>query len=166
MTPAFRISRYLALVSFTGLIGGCTTFTERDCRQMDWSMQGRLSALRGQTDHQGLLYYDQECGQTHGVFPDQKLFRAGFTEGLKEFCRPGFVHQFASGGGVYLGTCPADSESAILTHYNSGRTVYLERRVNELDLQIRHLSSRVSSLQSELSSCQSSERSCRSSCHH
>lgn len=132
---------------------------------MDWSMQGRLSALRGQTYNQSLLYYDQECGKTHGVTLDQKSLHSGFVEGLKEFCTPEFVYQFATSGGVYRGNCPADSEKPVLERYNSGRTLYLERRVIELDSRIHDLNIRISTLQGQLSSCQSSEKSCRSSCH-
>ena len=142
------------LLVFLSLLSGCGTFSRHECEQMDWARKGRETAMRGQTLNQAEHYYETECHERNDVAVDQKSFGEGYNEGLKQFCSPEYVRQFAQNGGVYQNTCSQMGDDKIIEKFRGGRIQYLEKQVADLNSQVGSLNSQVSSLQSETHRCE------------
>jgi len=126
--------RILASIIFLGALSSCATFSREECERMDWTLQGRQTALNGKT-------------------LDQAAFKTGFDSGLKTFCTSEFSYRFALKGGEYQGTCPQVVEAKLTEKYKSGRLLYLEKRVEELTAENQGLDSEVTRLR--MQSCPS-----------
>jgi hypothetical protein len=150
---------FYLLISFFFLVG-CSTFSRKDCEIMNWEYEGKTSALKGQTISEGENYFDKECREKNEIIPDQKAFESGYRVGLKEFCSPEFAYQFGTTGAKYKGTCPVATEKPIVEKYQSGRMIFLEKKVSELESALSSAESEASSYKSQLSSCQSEVHSC------
>lgn len=158
------------VVLATGLLAvSCSTFSREQCAKMDWYEQGQKTALRGQTARQGAMYFGRECHAEHGIKMDENAFARGYATGLKEFCTPQFTFKFAADGGLYQNTCPQGTETQVLTQYQSGRMIFLEKKLTELqektsslESEISKLEGKVSDLESKNDDLESSLRSCES----
>lgn len=108
-------------------------------------------AMRGQTKGETTSHLIRECKERYGIQPDEQMINMGYDQGLKRFCTPDSMKDFASRGGYYKGICPVDDPKA-MDGYRTGRIQFLERQVDSLEWEISSLKSKVSSLESELSS--------------
>jgi hypothetical protein len=140
---------------------GCSTYSKKECQQMDWRNQGVKYAMEGRTLDQGRSHFHETCERDHEIAFDVQSFESGYQDGLKNFCSPDNGARFGAKGGVYAGICPADSEPQFLAKYHSGREGYLEKKVHELKEENARLSREVSNLEDDLREAKSAARDCK-----
>lgn len=128
------------------LVTGCSTFSERECERFDWTTEGQKHALEGRTLSETKSYYDRECRVRHNVAPDLARLEDGYRGGLKEFCTPTYMQNFAARGGEYQGTCAAENESQFLDKYKNTRILFLEKENRDLHIWVDRLRSENASL--------------------
>lgn len=132
---------------------GCSTYSKRDCQNMDWFQAGQKFAMNGKTLQDSQEHYAKECSAQHEISVDQEKLKLGYESGLKVFCSESYSYEFAKSGGVYLGTCPKSIEDTMLPGLKNGRIQYLENKVAMLESEKSSLASQLSSVQGELSIC-------------
>jgi hypothetical protein len=137
-------------------LSACTTFTKKQCEEMNWEAKGYSSAFDGDTPGEGVKYYDRNCRAEHGVPVNAELFAKGYGKGLEAFCSADHIRIFAEKGGVYKGTCPEKVMTVgFVTQYQNGREQYLLKRISTLESRISDLESTIHSQDSEISSLKS-----------
>jgi uncharacterized small protein (DUF1192 family) len=124
--------RVLPLLSSLLLAGCSATLSKDECRTVDWRTVGYEDGVAGRPGDQ-IGRHRQACAE-HGVTPDLDAYRAGRTEGLREYCQPNNGYRAGASGAVYYDSCPPDLAPAFVASYEAGRELYvLERRVDDAD---------------------------------
>jgi len=151
----------ISILSLVSLVA-CSTFSKKECLNMNWAQQGHQTAMNGETEGMGQTFYQKTCTQEWGVPVNETAFSAGYKDGIEQFCTPENAMDFAMRGGTYRKICPKAQEEKFLPQFKTGQLVYLSNRVQELESQVSSLKSelvwrdsRISDLESRLSSEQS-----------
>lgn len=144
--------RNLILTSLFWGLSACSTYSKRQCQEMNWEAQGVQTAMKGEYLAQGLDHFHKVCLVENGIKPDEQGLRRGYDIGLKQFCTPEFAYSLR--GGRYSGVCPAEAEQAIKPKLQDGRMSFLERKVVELESEVSSLEGQISTLRGELSDAQ------------
>lgn len=150
-----KVMLVISLFSITA----CSRFSRKECMEMDWRKQGQATALKGEDQQSSFAYFGKQC---RDIPVSAQEFAKGYSEGLKTFCSPEFISQFAEKGGEYRGGCATSEASPIfMERYRTSRVAFLERRVKQLEDEVLQAKSRASSAESEamsltgqLSACQ------------
>jgi hypothetical protein len=148
-----RMMKNLAFLFAIALLSSCTTFSKKECEQMDWSQRGSTAAMKGETLEDALRYYNRTCMDDNGVIPDQAAIQRGFSEGLKYFCRDNNIRAWALGGGRFPQTCEMSDSRKVA--FKEGHQDFIESEVYRLRDEVHILKSRVSDLESENSNLKS-----------
>jgi hypothetical protein len=139
-----------------GLLAGCASLNEAECRQGDWTGIGQSDGYAGYAMTR-LQDHAAACGKL-GITPDAAAYARGRQIGLRGYCTA--PRGFTEGrlGNSYAGVCPPDLAPAFMAAYNDGRIVNaaLIRRSNadsardEAANRIRKLDSDIRDAQAKL----------------
>ena len=111
----------LALVAaVAATLAGCETMSAEECAAADWHALGFEDAARNGASRYGDR--EESCADK-GVAADAVAYRAGFDDGMFEFCRPENGFAFARRGGQFNGACPAELEEQFGYAYSDGQRV-------------------------------------------
>ncbi len=134
----------------------CSTFSRKECLEMDWQQQGANTAMKGQRSQEGDAYFTRECKD---VPVDSAAFKEGYQTALKKFCSPENMRRFSEQGGEYQDTCPSESvTSEFIMKYQTGREKFLTKKISDLKADISRLESDLSDAESTTSDLQSKVR--------
>src|SRR5690349_15022586 len=87
------------------LVVGCSTYSKRQCQEMDWYREGKNSAVAGITRKQAKTPFVDKCQEDHGVAVDFVEFDRGFAVGLNQVCTPEGLKRFKEKGIRFNETC-------------------------------------------------------------
>lgn len=135
-----KMRRFLALLMrfiLLGLgsalaIGGCASLSQEECLNADWYDIGARDGAEGYpanrwADHR------RSCSE-YRIQPDWEAYRAGWEEGINNYCTPERGFQEGRKGAGYAKVCPPQRERAFLREYRIGQEMYeQERRIEELE---------------------------------
>jgi len=160
--------RTLAILLGLLALSGCSTYSKRQCEEMNWEQAGMSSALAGGTLQSARYHYDEKCQKEHGIAVDEVQLKSGWKTGNQQFCTvDGGIkagHEIVK----YEGVCDSQSEAAFLKSYVPAYTQAIEAKLSQLKSENSRLESHNSSLEGEVSSLKrenSRLRSQVSSCH-
>ena len=106
-------------------ITGCATMDKDECLVADWRLIGYQDGTQGKSGAR-VGAYRKDCAD-YRVVPDLDAYQAGRREGLREYCVPANGYRLGNAGRAYNAVCPADTERAFRTAYNTGHDLYLAR---------------------------------------
>ena len=123
----------LLLAAGSLLLSACSsTMSKDECRAVDWRTVGYEDGVAGHSGER-IGLHRKACAE-YGVTPDLVAYRAGRTEGLREYCHPHNGYRAGINGAVYYDSCPADLAPAFVAAYESGRELYVrQRRVTDAE---------------------------------
>lgn len=136
MIAAVTTSKPLIAVVL-GLIGvlamsGCATLSREECLMSDWYELGARDGAAGYSPER-LAEHRQACAE-YRIRPDREAYRAGWEEGIRDYCTPQRGFSEGRKGGSYTGVCPQPLERAFVRQYQIGRELYQqEQRIQELE---------------------------------
>jgi hypothetical protein len=127
-----------------GVLGGCATLSEGECRNSDWYDIGFRDGRQGEPQDR-ISRHAGACAE-HGVTPDRARYLEGHQAGIEHYCTQHNGLSAGQSGGVYQGVCPVGEEDAFLSGYSVGQALYRVRsRLNALDYQIQGLDKSIAS---------------------
>ncbi|HUF73399.1 MAG TPA: DUF2799 domain-containing protein [Gammaproteobacteria bacterium] len=133
------------------MLTGCATMSEQACLATDWQSAGFEDGVAGRSV--GSIGRYREACADYGIAPDLAAYRAGHSDGVAVYCRPGNGFEAGRRGYQYQGVCPADLEPDFLANYNDGRQLYeLESSLRSVENQIAARHRRLEQLTQELTS--------------
>lgn len=113
-------------------LGGCATLSKEECLISDWYELGAQDGAAGYSSER-LLEHRQACAE-YRIRPDREAYRAGWEEGIGDYCTPQRGFSEGRKGGSYTGVCPPSLERAFVRQYQIGRELYQqEQRIQELE---------------------------------
>ena len=119
-----------------GILSGCATMSQDECRMADWYSVGFEDGVRG-AGADNIGKHREACAE-HGIAPDFDRYQAGRDSGLVEFCQPSKAYRLGVAGGGYNGVCNSELEEDFLIAYRDGRHLYkLQSQVNSVDSALR-----------------------------
>lgn len=146
-TPWFRLGCVLALL----LAGGCAnrSLSQHQCAAGDWQTVGYSDALQGYAQSR-ILTHQNACGR-HQVIPDSTAYRAGWKEGIAEYCTAENGYDRGLAGHAYPTVCPAPHRAQYRAAYDNGRELFLARHeVQRLEQLIHRNERRIDTIGNQL----------------
>ena len=141
--------RKVATVFMAGIMAGCASMSENECRVADWRMVGYEDGARGRGGD-AIGTHRRACAKAN-VTPDFSAYEEGRRDGLRQFCHPANGYQIGRGGVRYTGVCPADLEDEFLIAYREGHTIHrLESDVRAAEHDIRRIEKRIEKMEIDL----------------
>lgn len=141
--------RFCGLILCLGVLSGCATLSEDECRTADWREIGYTDGSQGVRTSR-LAEHRKACAK-FGVRISLDDYNAGHAEGVRRFCHGS--SGFANGrqGYDYQGICPTDLKSEFLAGYREGKEVHrLEQQVSQLHGRINSHKSRLKKLKKRI----------------
>lgn len=128
-----NFSRLLVLFALFGNMVGCATgLSQQECEVADWHAIGFEDGAKGSPE--ALISKHRKACAEHGITPQLNEYRQGWLAGVETYCRPANAYQLGRKGRSYGGVCPGNLETAFITAYSDGRSLYV------LQKDVRHLS--------------------------
>jgi hypothetical protein len=148
MTTRFRT---LLILGSGVMLTACAGMSEQACLATDWTTVGFEDGAAGRPES-SIGRYRQMCGE-HGISPDLASYRAGHSDGVTTYCRPGNGFEVGRRGAVYQNVCPAGLEGDFVSAYTSGRQLFeLESALRQVDNRIAQNGREQESIKQELTS--------------
>jgi hypothetical protein len=118
--PAKILLLAAALLGMLAL-AGCETMSAEQCAVADWRALGYQDGNRNGASR----FSDraESCAE-RGISADAGQYQDGFSQGLREFCRPERGFSLALRGGSFGGGCPADLRNDFASAYADGRRAW------------------------------------------
>lgn len=125
----------LGAIGAIGLLAGCASLSEDECRAGDWREIGQRDGQQGRTADR-FADHVEACGE-YGVRPDRALWDRGRQQGLTAYCTADNAFREGRSGNSLSPVCPS-AELASL------------RRANERGLALHRLEQEIDSLRDDL----------------
>jgi hypothetical protein len=131
-----------------GLLGGCATLSETECRSSDWYDIGFRDGRNGEPQDR-ISRHAGACAD-HGVAPDRARYLEGHEAGLTHYCTQHNGLRAGESGSTYQGVCSLGEEDAFLSGYQVGHALYRARsRLSAIDHEIQGLDKSIADEETE-----------------
>ncbi|HJS21929.1 MAG TPA: DUF2799 domain-containing protein [Steroidobacteraceae bacterium] len=131
-----------------GLLGGCATLSESECRNSDWYDVGFRDGRLGEPQDR-VSRHAGACAD-HGVAPDRTRYLEGHQAGLEHYCTQHNGLRAGESGAAYQGVCPVGEEEAFLSGYQVGHSLHRVRsRLSAIDYEIQGLDKSIAAEETE-----------------
>ncbi|HSC07416.1 MAG TPA: DUF2799 domain-containing protein [Steroidobacteraceae bacterium] len=131
-----------------GLLGGCATLSEGECRNSDWYDIGFRDGRTGEPQDR-LSRHAGACAD-HGIAPDRERYLQGHDAGLELYCTQHNGLVAGESGATYQGVCRLGEEDAFLSGYQVGHALYRVRsRLSSIDSEIQGLDKSIAAEETE-----------------
>jgi len=157
------VMKHILLAVICGAVVACSTYSKRECEQMNWTTEASRLAREGQTLTEIRDVFAESCQADHGIAADEAAVEAGFKQGLNALCTPEGGERLARDGNIYKGTCAGLREAEFLSKYHTVREAHLEREVRDMESKVRSLEIEKDRLESQVRGLESDLNSCRAS---
>lgn len=117
--------RHLIILAGLLILVGCATLNKEECQKADWRDIGFKDGVNGELTAR-IAKHREACAE-HGYQPDEKLYMAGRTEGLREYCQVDNAFQTGLKGKQYNGVC-ASNIDMLFSRYNRAAYKVYETR--------------------------------------
>lgn len=120
--------KILSVISFLSLLilSGCSSVAPiqvSECESANWYHEGLVSGIAGH-EHSIIDDYSKIC-RKNNIFPDEKLFVAGYLKGMEAYCTHKNGFERGSKGGRGHKECSETPN--YITGYNEGTAKYIEK---------------------------------------
>jgi hypothetical protein len=133
------IAAAIVLAAGAALLASCETMSAEECAAADWRALGFNDAAQNGADRSADR--GESCAEK-GLALDGAAYRAGFEEGMYQFCQPPNGFRFGRRGGAFNGYCPSELQRDFFAAFADGQ------RVHQVEADLEQARSRVSSLES------------------
>jgi Protein of unknown function (DUF2799) len=116
---AMRLATVTALVIWG--VSACSTFSKVDCERAEWLKLGQRDGNLGRPGS-----WRTAC--PHLSLTEEESYRAGYEQGLSNYCTPTHAYYVGRRGEPFPRVCPEDRQMSVAREYRDG-----------LDYRSRHL---------------------------
>lgn len=102
-------------------LGGCAALfgpSQNECLQADYAQLGLHDGQLGRLPDT-INQYQDACSQ-FSIKVDRQAYKAGYDQGLLEYCNTSNAINLGRAGGKYIPMCPGEKESDFFNHYMQG----------------------------------------------
>lgn len=130
------------LLSFTTLLNGCAIMSKDDCLSANWPLIGQHDGISGAGS---LMQKRGEACAKHKILIDRDQYTDGYKKGLKTYCNPQAVFDYALQGKGNYQSCPLEMHNELRPYYNVANNYYQAKK--GLDSVEKNIASARSSLE-------------------
>jgi len=113
---------WLLVVLGAGVLLGCASMSESECKTADWYRRGMADGAAGQPESR-LANHHEACAKA-GVVLDTAAWRRGWDEGLRSYCVPAVGWREGVAGRGYAGVCRGLDEEGFMRAWRAGSELY------------------------------------------
>lgn len=111
----------LLLLSSALLLQGCAIMSKSDCLSANWSLIGQNDGFNG---NGSLMQRRAQACMKHNTILDNEAYTRGYKKGLKNYCNPQTIFDYAlQGRGTYQ-SCPMEMQNSLRPYYNVAHNYY------------------------------------------
>lgn len=117
------------------LLGGCSTLSENECRNANWTQIGIHDGQFGERTE--LLQRHREACGKYGLQPDDAAYFAGREQGLVQYCDFNNAFRLGLNGTRYKGTCPNGVDLQFSRYNDAALQIYtLKTQLRDTDARL------------------------------
>lgn len=134
--------RLIAVLSLMGVLSGCASLTDEECRVADWYQIGVSDGAEGRgTDR--IEAHRRACSDV-GIAPNAERWLEGRTRGLRLYCTPEKAYRVARGGGSLSSGCTATEVQRLMPAYEWGQRYWdYEVEIDDIESDISEVNNQI-----------------------
>ena len=111
----------LVVLASIAMLNGCAIMSKNECLSANWSLIGQRDGYNG--DGSFMQKRAQACIK-HDSILDTAAYTEGYKKGLKHYCNPQTIFDYAlQGRGTYQ-SCPMELQNHLRPYYNTANQFY------------------------------------------
>ncbi|MCY6381441.1 DUF2799 domain-containing protein [Hoeflea prorocentri] len=127
-------------------LSACATLNEAECETTNWRDLGERNGQQGKAS--SFIVEHQKACSAYGLPVDGTAWRAGWEQGIRQYCTPQNGLLVGKAGKSYANACPVDLAPGFLRTYSVGKRVYdagqerdrVRREIEELERSLSDVS--------------------------
>ena len=111
---------FLVLGCFS-LLNGCAVMSKNECMNANWNLIGQQDGFKG---NGSLLQQRSQACVKHQIVLDNGSYASGYHKGLKNYCNPQTVFDYALQGNGNYQSCPMEMQNRLRPYYTVANNFY------------------------------------------
>ncbi|TCM67529.1 uncharacterized protein DUF2799 [Acinetobacter calcoaceticus] len=117
--------KFLLLLSSVSLMQGCAIMSKNECLSANWNLIGQNDGFNG---NGSLMQKRAQACIKHKTVLDNEAYVQGYKKGLKNYCNPQTIFDYAlQGRGTYQ-SCPMELQNNLRPYYNAANSFYIANK--------------------------------------
>lgn len=111
----------IILLASVAMLNGCAIMSKNECLSANWSLIGQSDGYNG---NGSFMQKRAKACVKHDSILDKEAYTAGYKKGLKNYCNPQTIFDYAlQGQGTYQ-NCPMEMQNNLRPYYNVANKFY------------------------------------------
>ena len=115
------MKKLILVLSGSVLLHGCAVMSKNDCMNANWNLIGQQDGYQGSGS---LLQQRRQACVKHNIILDSGTYVSGYNKGLKTYCNPQTVFDFALEGKGNYQNCPIEQQNKLRPYYGVANNFY------------------------------------------
>ena len=115
------MKKLIVLLSSTMLLNGCAVMSKNECMTANWNLIGQQDGFKG---NGSLLQQRTQACVKHQIILDNGSYTSGYNKGLKNYCNPQTVFDYALQGNGNYQSCPMEMQNRLRPYYTVANNFY------------------------------------------
>ena len=115
------MKKLIVLLSSTMLLNGCAVMSKNECMTANWNLIGQQDGFKG---NGSLLQQRTQACMKHQIVLDNSSYASGYNKGLKNYCNPQTVFDYALQGNGNYQSCPMEMQNRLRPYYTVANNFY------------------------------------------
>ena len=115
----------MILLSSVLMLNGCAIMSKNECLSANWALIGQKDGFNGNGS------FKQKRAQAcvkHNSILDNEAYTRGYKKGLKNYCNPQTIFDYALQGRGTYESCPMEMQNNLRPFYNVANNFYLANK--------------------------------------
>ncbi len=113
--------KQVIILSSALLLNGCAVMSKNDCMNANWNLIGQQDGFKG---NGSLLQQRAQACVKHQIVLDNDSYASGYNKGLKNYCNPQTVFDYALQGNGNYQSCPMEMQNRLRPYYTVANNFY------------------------------------------
>ena len=115
------MKKLIVLLSSTMLLNGCAVMSKNECMNANWNLIGQQDGFKG---NGSLLQQRTQACVKHQIVLDNGSYASGYNKGLRNYCNPQTVFDYALQGNGNYQSCPMEMQNRLRPYYTVANNFY------------------------------------------
>lgn len=115
------MKRLIIMLSCGLLLSSCAVMSKNDCMTANWNLIGQQDGYKGSGS---MLQQRSQACTKHNIVLDNASYASGYNKGLKNYCNPQTVFDYALQGNGNYQNCPMEMQNQLRPYYTVANNFY------------------------------------------
>ena len=115
----------LAFLSCVLMLNGCAIMSKSECLSANWTVIGQNDGLNG---NGSFMQKRAQACMKHQAVLNTEEYTNGYKKGLKNYCNPQTIFDYAMQGRGNYQSCPMEMQNNLRPYYNAANNFYIANK--------------------------------------